>query len=65
MKKITSISIGLFLTLSVIQAAVPKKTNPDFSQEITSRFTNQWVNFPQEKVYVQTDKPSFSVGCRH
>jgi len=59
---ITSISIGLFLTLSVIQAAVPKKMNPDFSQEITSRFTNQWVNFSQEKVYVQTDKPYYSAG---
>src|ERR1035437_1144622 len=59
---ITSISIGFFLTLSVIQAAVPKKMNPDFSQEITSRFTNQWVNFPQEKVYVQTDKPYYSAG---
>jgi len=60
--KITSIVIGLFLTLSVIQASVPKKMNPDFSQEITSRFTNQWVNFPQEKVYVQTDKPYYSAG---
>jgi len=59
---ITSISIGLFIALSVVQAAVAKKINPDFSQEITSRFSNQWVNFPQEKLYVQTDKPYYSAG---
>src|ERR1035437_419869 len=59
---IKSISIGLFIALSVVQAVVAKKINPDFSQEITSRFSNQWVNFPQEKVYVQTDKPYYSAG---
>jgi hypothetical protein len=59
---ITSILIGLSFTLSLIRAEVPTKINPDFSQEITSRFTNQWVNFPQEKLYVQTDKPYYSAG---
>ena len=60
--KITSTFIGLFLTLTIIQAAVTKKNVPDFSQLITNRFTKQWVNFPQEKVYVQTDKPYYSAG---
>jgi len=59
---ITPILIGLSFTLSLIRAEVPTKINPDFSQEITSRFTNQLVNFPQEKVYVQTDKPYYSAG---
>jgi hypothetical protein len=43
---ITSILIELSFTLSLIRAEVPTKINPDFSQEITSRFTNQLVNFP-------------------
>jgi len=59
---IISILTGFFLSLSVVHAAVPKKINPDFSQEITSRFTNQWVNYPQEKLYLQTDKPYYSAG---
>ena len=34
----------------------------DFSQLIYARFERQVTNFPQEKVYVQTDKPYYSAG---
>jgi TonB-dependent SusC/RagA subfamily outer membrane receptor len=40
----------------------PQKIQQDFSQTIASRFTNQWYNFSQEKVYLQTDKPYYSAG---
>ena len=35
---------------------------PDSSPVITNRFTKQWVTIPQEKVYLQTDKPYYSAG---
>src|ERR1035437_7060241 len=58
---IKSLFITLFLAVTVASNSA-NKIVPDFSQKITSRFANQWVNFPQEKVYVQTDKPYYSAG---
>jgi hypothetical protein len=40
----------------------PQKIEQDFAQIIANRFTNQWYNFSQEKVYLQTDKPYYSAG---
>ena len=62
MKNKTLFLIGLFLSVSVFSFTANKKITPDFSQIITSRFTKQWYNFPQEKLYLQTDKPYYSAG---
>lgn len=34
----------------------------DFSNRIISRFNKIWISAPQEKVYLQTDKPYYSAG---
>ncbi|MEI8271124.1 MAG: TonB-dependent receptor plug domain-containing protein [Paludibacter sp.] len=54
--------VGLFLIISISAFAVTKKNSATFSQIVTSRFTKQWYNFPQEKLYLQTDKPYYSAG---
>lgn len=62
MKKIlTAILTVLFLTHS-LQSYPENKIVPDFAELITSRFSKQWINTPQEKVYLQTDKPYYSAG---
>ena len=53
--------VALFFAISVFsfsQSAHPS----DFSQLIYARFERQVNDFPQEKVYVQTDKPYYSAG---
>ena len=35
---------------------------PSFAEKIATRFDKQWINLPQEKVYIQTDKPYYSAG---
>lgn len=35
---------------------------PTFKQTIAKRFVNKRVSMPQEKVYLQTDKPYYSAG---
>ncbi|MDD4967870.1 MAG: TonB-dependent receptor plug domain-containing protein [Paludibacter sp.] len=62
MRKITtSIFLVLFLFLSVPSYSATKIAK-DFPQLITERFSRQWVGMPQEKVYLQTDKPYYSAG---
>jgi hypothetical protein len=34
----------------------------NFNQLIVTRFAKQWINSPQEKAYLQTDKPYYSAG---
>jgi len=60
-KKTTTIFLGLFITL-FIQSYSENKIVPDFATLITNRFSKQWINNPQEKVYIQTDKPYYSAG---
>jgi len=60
-KKHTTIFLGLFITL-FIQSYSQNKIVPDFATLITNRFSKQWINTPQEKVYLQTDKPYYSAG---
>ena len=62
MKNKTLFLNGIFLFVTILSFSATKKQNPTFSQTLTSRFTKQWVNFFQEKVYVQTDKPYYSAG---
>ena len=58
---INLIHIALFFATSV--SSFSQSANPsDFAQLIYSRFERQVTNFPQEKVYVQTDKPYYSAG---
>jgi hypothetical protein len=62
--KIKTISclLGLFLTMSAVAFSANPKTLPSFSEIVTNRFLKQWVNLPQEKVYLHTDKPYYSAG---
>jgi TonB-dependent SusC/RagA subfamily outer membrane receptor len=60
-KILTSILIGILIAIS-IKSYSANKIVPDFAQLITNRFIKQWVNTPQEKVYLQTDKPYYSAG---
>ena len=53
--------IALFISVSVTSRSANKYV-PDFPRIITNRFINQWVNTPQEKIYLQTDKPYYSAG---
>lgn len=62
MKKILASLLLIFICFSTQTFAATKKTNPTFSQTLTSRFTRQWVNFFQEKVYLHTDKPYYGAG---
>ena len=57
----TSILVTLFIALS-FQVHSANALEPDFATVITDRFTKQWMNAPQEKVYLQTDKPYYSAG---
>ena len=53
--------VALFFAISV--SSFSQSAHPsDFSQLIYARFERQVNNFPQEKVYVQTDKPYYSAG---
>ena len=62
MKNTNTFLLAILLTFSSITFAAPQKVKPTFSQILTSRFSNQWVNSFQEKVYLQTDKPYYSAG---
>ena len=52
---------GLFLLLSFASFVSSNKVE-DFSNLIISRFNKIWIGEPQEKVYIQTDKPYYSTG---
>ncbi|MEN6363432.1 MAG: TonB-dependent receptor plug domain-containing protein [Bacteroidales bacterium] len=47
----------ILLTLNPIDAQ-----SADFSESIITKFNNQCLSYPQEKVYLQTDKPYYSAG---
>jgi len=51
----------LFISICHFSNAADSKATA-FSQIISNRFRNQWFNAPQEKVYLQTDKPYYSAG---
>jgi hypothetical protein len=59
--KATTFLIGCLLTLAAFSYSTNQIT-PDFAEIIAKRFTKQWYNSPQEKVYLQTDKPYYSAG---
>jgi hypothetical protein len=59
--KATAFLIGCFLTLTASSYSANKIT-PDFAEIIVNRFTKQWYTTPQEKLYLQTDKPYYSAG---
>lgn len=54
--------VGLFFSMFVLAQAVNKKPFVDFDQKIFNQFNNQLTNYPQEKLYLQTDKPYYSAG---
>lgn len=57
MKKLLSISI---LSLCVVAFTVDDPS--DFIKKISSRFLLKMATYPQEKVYLQTDKPHYVAG---
>jgi hypothetical protein len=58
---IKSLLITLFLAGTVASNSINKMVTV-FSEVITNRFIVQSINTPQEKVYLQTDKPYYSAG---
>jgi len=58
---ISSVFLGCFLVFSVVSNAADKMEQ-GFSNIITNRFSNQFTYPPNEKVYLQTDKPYYSAG---
>lgn len=52
---------GLFFLLSLASFVSSNKVE-DYSNLIISRFSKIWIGGPQEKVYIQTDKPYYSSG---
>ncbi|HJV77101.1 MAG TPA: MG2 domain-containing protein, partial [Paludibacter sp.] len=59
---INLILFALLFTTSVSLFSQSTTHPLDFSQLISDRFERQVTNFPQEKLYVQTDKPYYSAG---
>jgi len=53
--------LGLLFSITLLSFSANNQT-PNFTQIISKRFAKQWVNSPQEKVYLQTDKPYYSAG---
>ena len=53
--------LELFLSISFLSFSSNPQT-ATFKQTIAKRFVKQWVSMPQEKVYLQTDKPYYSAG---
>ena len=60
-KIILPILFGLFLTLSESVYSIDN-IETDFGQLIYVRFSKLWIDTPQEKIYLQTDKPYYSAG---
>jgi TonB-dependent SusC/RagA subfamily outer membrane receptor len=52
---------GFFLLLTLLSFASGDKLM-DFTNQIINRFNKIWISAPQEKVYLQTDKPYYSAG---
>jgi len=59
--KITRVSVLLLILLSFLTKSVNAQVTT-FTDKIVNRFDKQWINLPQEKVYLQTDKPYYSAG---
>lgn len=57
-KIILPILFGLFLTLSESVYSIDN-IETDFGQLIYVRFSKLWIDTPQEKIYLQTDKPYY------
>jgi len=54
-----------FLLLVILLSFCTKSVSaqvPTFAEKIVTRFDKQWINLPQEKIYIQTDKPYYSAG---
>lgn len=62
MRKFFTFIIPIVFLAITIQSHSANNIAPDFAEVITSRFSKQWLNTPQEKVYLQTDKPYYSAG---
>jgi TonB-dependent SusC/RagA subfamily outer membrane receptor len=62
MRKIFTFIISILFLAINTQSFSANNTTPDFRELITNRFSKLWMNTPQEKVYLQTDKPYYSAG---
>jgi hypothetical protein len=52
---------GLFLLLALVSFEAKDKVS-DFTNQIIHRFNKIWTGAPQEKAYLQTDKPYYNAG---
>jgi len=54
-------ALGLFFSCFT-NVSLSQTVQPDFSDQVIARFYNQVMQLPQEKLYIQTDKPYYSAG---
>ncbi len=52
---------GLLLLLALVSFDAKDKV-PDFTNQIINMFNKVWAGIPQEKAYLQTDKPYYNAG---
>jgi len=62
MRSLINFIFVVFLFATSVSSFSQSVNPSEFSQLIYARFEKQVTNFPQEKVYVQTDKPYYSAG---
>lgn len=58
-QKVSTLLFFIFVAISLFSA---NKKQVSFSQQLTNRFTKLWLQTPQEKLYLHTDKPYYSAG---
>lgn len=62
MKLISRHFLGLLFLLTTVFSYSAGSSSPVFLKKIATSFSKQWAVEQQEKVYLQTDKPYYSVG---
>jgi len=62
MRKSSILTLLIAVTIQFVSAQTTNNSQNDFSKTIAKRFSQLWYYTPQEKVYLQTDKPYYSTG---
>lgn len=62
MKNSFNLTLGGLLVVLALLSFNSINKNEDFTNKIINRFNKLWMVFPQEKAYLQTDKPYYNAG---
>ncbi|MEI7831341.1 MAG: TonB-dependent receptor plug domain-containing protein [Prolixibacteraceae bacterium] len=62
MKKSFNLPLGGLLVVLALLSFTSSLKVEDFTNKIIGRFNKLWMVIPQEKVYLQTDKPYYNAG---